>query len=1144
LTTRIANCTKSLLIALVTLFSVGMMIPVVATADSDQCAEWVAKVVSMEGRVESRPDGESNWHPVTIDDTYCAGDELRTLENSRAALQFQNETIVRLDENSMIKILPMESRVPTLLRLLFGKAFFMTRFSRPLTIETPYVNAASGGTEYVIEVNEADGTTTVKVIEGTVNLDNGAGQLVLTDGQSSLTRSGEAPVTHLAVTPKDALQWALYYPPVLSINDLHLSAGDEVDASGWQEKVKESITSYTIGDSTTALDAVTKEPVNVQDPRFYVYRASLYLSVGSIDDARTDITRALELSPGEGLAVALQSIIAVVQNEPDTALKLALDATQVRPESASVQIALSYAYQANTNLPEALTAARTATEIEPQNALAWARTAELWMSQGYLDEALDAANQAKALNPDEVRYLTVLGFAYLTQIRIAEAQDIFEKAVQLNSADPMPRLGLGLTKIRQGDLKAGRIDLEIAAALDPIRALFRSYLGKAYYEEKRDSRSATQFDLAKKLDPKDPTAYTYDAVRKQTTNRPVEALHDFDTAIELNDNRAVYRSRLLLDSDLASRSVSRGRTYQALGFRQQALIEGWKSVNTDPTNYSAHRFLADTYAVLPQSEIARQSALLTSQLLQPINHNPVQPGLSTDSLLQAGSGEFSIAFNEYSQLFEQNEVQLTVSGLAGGDNTRGGELIANGVHGKYSWSLGQFRYLTDGYRENANIDQTLYDLFVQGQFTPKLSLQAESRSNDVENGYLTLLYDPDVYIPTYHRDTQDRTYRVGLKYAPRPTSNILFSALYLDHDEETGDSGVFQPGLGSSATGGEKNQLYEAQFLTDIDKAKIIAGTGYYSGDTNADLSLFADNPLGGTIILNQLNEITETKHTNAYLYALIALSRELQLTIGGSYDRIRDDKLGVDNQFNPKAGILWDINSSTTLRLVGLEVFTRDIVSNQTIEPTQVAGFQQFFDDIPGSDSELYGVGMDYQFSSNAASGIEYTDRNITSPLIDASGVTPIVIHSTIKKKTGRAYYYLSPSDHIATTVDYFYESTKEDVADTNLATQLIPIGVKLFYPNGFFAGLTGSYVDQDGDVLDPVSNSLVSISNHFWTFDTSIGYRLPKRRGIVNIGIQNLTDHKFNLQQGPSGSDDPNVVPLIQPERFVFGKITLVFD
>ena len=58
---------------------------------------------------------------------------------------------------------------------------------------------------------------------------------------------------------------------------------------------------------------------------------------------------------------------------------------------------------------------------------------------------------------------------------------------------------------------------------------------------------AEQFAIAKELDPNDPTPWFYDAIRLQTENRPVEALRNIERSIELNDNRAVYRSRLLLD---------------------------------------------------------------------------------------------------------------------------------------------------------------------------------------------------------------------------------------------------------------------------------------------------------------------------------------------------------------------------------------------------------------------------------------------------------------------------------------------------------------------------------------------------------------------------------------------------------------------
>ena len=157
--------------------------------------------------------------------------------------------------------------------------------------------------------------------------------------------------------------------------------------------------------------------------------------------------------------------------------------------------------------------------------------------------------------------------------------------------------------------------MRIATLLEPKVSLYHSYLGKAFYEAKEDKLTEQQLALAKELDPRDPTPYFYDAIRKQSVNRPVEALEDLQKSIDLNDNRAVYRSRFLLDEDLAARGAALGRIYREQGFQQLALVEGWKSLSQDPTDYTAHRLLSDSYSVLPRHEIARVSELLQSQLL-------------------------------------------------------------------------------------------------------------------------------------------------------------------------------------------------------------------------------------------------------------------------------------------------------------------------------------------------------------------------------------------------------------------------------------------------------------------------------------------------------------------------------------------------
>ncbi|HEY6072305.1 MAG TPA: FecR domain-containing protein, partial [Anaerolineales bacterium] len=566
--------TRTYISGLLMCAAVAMMLsPCTATAAT--CEKWAGKVVSAQGVVEVKRAGEAQWQPVRLNEAYCPGDTLRTDKKSRADIALSNHPVLRLDQNSTVTLGGMKDERTSLVDLISGAALFFSRVTRNLEVRTATVNAGVEGTEFFIRAEE--GKTEMSVFEGKVLASNAAGGLVVTTGQSAVAEAGKAPVYRVVVRPRDAVRWALYYPPVIDSGPVGL-----------------------------------KEESN--DPRFHTYRASQLLAAGRVDEASADITRALGLDPRNSDAFALQSIVAVTQNEKGKALELAQKAVEADPKSATARIALSYAQQAGFNLQGALNSMEEAVKLEPRNALAWARLAELRQSFGKLDGALDAAQKAAALNPDLSRTQTVLGFSHLLRVETKQAKAVFEKAITLDNADPLPRLGLGLAKIREGNLEEGRREIEIAASLDPDSSLIRSYLGKAYYEEKRDKLAMGQYDMAKSLDPMDPTPHFYDAIRKQTVNRPVEALRDMQKAIELNDNRAVYRSRLLLDGDLAARSASLGRIYNDLGFQQIALVEGWKSVNYDPSNYSAHRFLADSYAALPRHEIARVSELLQSQL--------------------------------------------------------------------------------------------------------------------------------------------------------------------------------------------------------------------------------------------------------------------------------------------------------------------------------------------------------------------------------------------------------------------------------------------------------------------------------------------------------------------------------------------------
>ena len=1064
------------------IFITTAILPLSANDLSAQtCKKIIAQVVSVQGDVQVRKASETQWLPVMQNDAYCPGDMIRVMEQSRAAILLATGGIIRLDEKTTVTFNGIEKERTSLIEFIQGIGHFFSRWPRSLTIFTPFVNGTVEGTEFLVKVD--NDKTFISIFEGKVEAANKAGSLTLTSGQSATAKKDQAPALQIVVRPRDAVQWALYYPPVL----------------------------YSCPDKLKS-----------DDPRSYICKASSLLHVGRINEAKADIEKALKRDPKNSQAFALQSVIAVVQNDKEKALNLAKKAVEADPKSASARIALSYARQTQFDLKGALESLQEAVNGEPENALAWARLSELWLSFGNLDEALKAANKAVELNPNIARTHTVLGFAYLTQVKIKESLAAFEKAIELDQAAPLSRLGLGLAKIRKGCLEEGRKEIEIAVSLDPDNSLIRSYLGKAYYEEKQDKMAQDQYGMAKDFDPKDPTPFFYDAIRKQSINRPVEALHDMEKAIELNDNRAVYRSQLLLDSDLAARSASLARIYTDLGFEDLALVEGWKSVNIDPADYSAHRFLSDSYSVLPRHEIARVSELLQSQLLQPINITPIQPHLAESNLfILNGAGPSDLSFNEFNPLFNRNRYSLQMSGIAGENSTFGDEIVVATVQGKASISAGQFHYETDGWRGNNDQKQDIYNIFAQVELSPKTSIQAEYRFKDWDRGDLPLRFDLNNFSGTLRQEDRTDHLRLGLRHAFTPNSIFISSIGYLNGDFDLRD---LSPGF--SITENEKGYMVEIQHLFHSKKFNIISGAGHVSTKLK-DVIEMPDF---------RSEDKYDIRHSNLYIYSLINYPGNVTWTIGGSAD-FYEEPSRENNQFNPKFGFSWNILPNTTLRAAVFKTLKRTELSNQTIEPTQVAGFNQFFDDANGTKSWRYGIAIDEKFSQNLYGGVEFSWRDIKDPYTTWEGQNK---EEDWKEKFGRAYLYWTPHKWLSFNAEYQYEQFErgfdggqEGIAE--LKTHRIPLGINFFHPLGISTLLKATYVKQKGTFMTYEPGEEKPGDDQFWVFDTSIGYRLPKRLGLVSVGVRNLFDQHFHYQD----MDSKN--PTIYPERFIFGRLTL---
>jgi tetratricopeptide (TPR) repeat protein len=1084
----------------------------------ESCSDQVGRFASLEGQVQVQRAEQQSWRAAMLTEPLCKGDTVHVEEHSRAAIVLANEAVMRLDQNTTMRLTDVSPKKEQRSWIEVLKGVIQTFIRKPhlLSVNTPYLNGFIEGTEFQVSV--ADDQASLLMLEGRVKTSNDKGSVTVTSGQMAEAKSGEAPVMHVVVRPQDAVQWTLYYPPILE------TLAGKVD-------------------TTSAFAELDKVPEDQRDANYHIRKAALLLKVGHQDEASAELDTTLRLNPKAGLAYAIRAIIHVVRNERDQALAEARKAVALG-DTVAARIALSYAQQSAFHIEAARDIMLGAVKQHPEDAEAWARLSELQLMLGERDRARVSADKAVALAPNLVRTQKVLGFAALAEIKTKEAQTAFETAIAQDSADPLPHLGLGLAEIRQGRLEAGRSELDIAVALDSNNALLRAYLGKAYFEEKRGPLDAEQYSIAKQLDPKDPTAYFYDAIRKQTTNQPVEALGDMQKAIDLNDNRAVYRSRLLLDSDLAARSASQARIYTDLGFQQLGLVEGWKSVNTDPSNFSAHRFLADTYSVLPRHEIARVSELLQSQLLQPLNTTPIQPRLGESNLfLISAQGPAALSFNEFNPVFVRDGLTVQASGQVGEDSTYGGEGVVSGIYKKMSLSVGYSHFETDGFRENADQDDDIANIFAQWELSPQTSIQGEYRYRNLKRGDTRLRFFPVDVFPGQRNEEERQSARFGFRHALSPDSIILGSVIYNDVDASVDDQqfpdpffpGIFLRNPVESWTG-------EFQHLFRSRRFNLTTGIGAVSLDGSLDSTFTTIFPPPDDIIRDM--QSTDAVHANAYTYAQIKARNNLDFTLGVSGDIVEGDSEDFDNisQVNPKLGVLWNPFRNTLLRAAAFRVLKRTLTSGQTIEPTQVAGFNQFFDDLNGTDAWRFGGAIDQKFTNKLYGGGEFTYRALDVPFVDATDPLNIAVRDAgWDEYFGRAYLFWTPHPWWALSTEFLFERLERDEKFTagvsEVDTYQVPLAVRFFHPSGLSAALTTTYWNQDGTFTGVLDNNPRHGSDNFWTVNLGANYRLPKRYGLITVGVTNLTNEDFRYYDADFKS------PVIQPTRQIFARITLAF-
>jgi len=727
-----------------------------------------ARVLDFENIAQASKSG-GGWKPVAKDQSLAVGDRFRTRQRSRATLKLTDLYTMRLKQFTTIQLTRgLFEDDKSKLDLKGGAAFIFSREKEgEIDISTPAANGAMRGTQLYVQVSE-DGLSKFQVLEGQVVMKNPQGNLVLDAGEAGEALPGQAPRKTASIVATNLLQWALYYPAVLDPSELQMNKADRLAAA-------DSLQAYGAGDLLGALEKYPEDAASSIGGK--LYRAGVLLGVGRVDEARAGLGEVAAANPGRR---ALERMIAAVKFSE----KEGWD-----PESLATSgeaVAESYYLQSRSDLKGARKAAHLATQLTPENGYAWTRLAELEFSFSRTKEATAALENALRLTPRNAQAHALKGFVLSADNLIEEARQSFEEAVRLDGALGNGWLGLGLTKIKRGDLEGGRGDLQTAATVEPTVSGFHSYLGKAFSMEDKPIDARKDLDLARRLDPNDPTPLLYSALELQQRNRTNQAIADLEKSIELNDNRRVFRSRQLLDQDKAVRSANLAKIYQNAGMRDAAVREATRAVENDYTNPSAHLFLANSFDALRDPkrielryETPWFNELLLSNLLSPV-----------------GGGQLSqfVSQQEYSKLLEEDGIGASFSSEWRSTEELRSNASVFGTAGDVSFGIDA--YYRDDPGDRLNSEANLQELYGQFKWQPTpddvfyfLGKWADQQSGDNFETYDNLPLAPGL---DFEESQEPGLLLGGWNHRWAPGSHTLFLAGRLSADQRLTDTSAQQ----------------------------------------------------------------------------------------------------------------------------------------------------------------------------------------------------------------------------------------------------------------------------------------------------------------------------------------------------------------
>ncbi len=1064
----------------------------VAAADESMGPE-AGKIVDARDEAAVKRAGADEWQRAAKGMVLYEGDTLSTGKYGRIYALLSDESLVQINGGTRLVVeqtagtagwvskagiaKAAQKGLRSVYKLLNGEIWMRNKNRRVFVdIDTPTMVVGVRGTELNLSTDGV-GVAVLTVLRGNVLASNQSGEVAATAGRQVVSRLGSPLETTVLLSPEDAVQWTVSMPPGLLNLEKAFASAEEGTAK-------------------------FPESADLQG-----YRAALLLKAGRLSEAYERFRELAEIHPENVLINYGLSVSALMINDKETALGSARKSIATDPRDVRGYILESYALQAMHQLPQAMETLEKALAVDGENVTALLNLARLQFGSDYLDRAWVTLAKAEAVSPDSGLVQNLKGFMLLAKRKTGEAVKAFDRALEADSSIGEAHLGLALCRMRMAETGPAMEEMSAAVLLEPRRSLVLSYWAKMLYQLERFDHALDILQLAKELDPNDPTPYLYEGIIHRDLNRPVEAVESLHKAIALNDNRGVYRSRFLMDRDLAVNNVNLFMLYRQLGLSAWAQNKAVSSIKQDYSNYAGHLFYGSALTETGVRTVAGGSELLLARILQPANLNAVN------------------TFNSYTSFFEKPAVDGVVTAAAGNHKTRGYDVNVFGEIPEYNLAFNATNYYkaTDGWRET-NFEESK-GLSALLKFDP-------SRDDHVTLGYRKLknrredaavgrnLYDRKPN-PLDESRLDSGIFEAGYHHRFSPGADFICFFAYVEDDggffefdRENDFLGLDGLNFFSFSDTEYERPYYQfqAQQTFKIGEHQLLGGALRYSAHSDTrnvteEFLVYYDDVYDNYFFSDC---DPDSRLTSFYVRDIWRLNSDWIVEGALYYDRIVQGNPfnGAElnrNELNPRLGVIWTPNSSDTFRLAGFR-YVLPFTANR-IDPTEIAGVPIFRNTGEGSIAEEIDFVWEREWKNSFLSvGGFYLDRESTSVFVNRRTGAETETDFKGRLKGIELAYNRILGKGVALSAGYRFQDVVDSFfSDYDRKDHLAGVGLNYVRPSGLAASISQAfrYEDLDGDAFE---------NEDIWLTDASLSYEFPGKTGLVSVRVLNIFDNRFN--------------------------------